>query len=172
MVICGIDPGLKGGLCLLVDGQISPCAMPTVGSELDLNFIKEFLTQTKVEKVFLEQSQAMPGQGVVSMFNYGKSFGQLLGLCYGLGLPVELIKPRVWQAQMFKGTNTKDKPKERALQAARMIFPSENFLATPKSQKPHDGMVDAALIVTYAERFIAARDSPKADLHLVQHRDV
>ena len=40
--------------------------------------------------VVVEQVNAMPGQGVTSMFNFGQTFGAIKGICAALNLPIFL----------------------------------------------------------------------------------
>ena len=39
----------------------------------------------------VEQVNAMPGQGVTSMFNFGQSFGAIKGVSAALNLPIFLL---------------------------------------------------------------------------------
>ena len=45
------------------------------------NIIKERLNSEKEVVVVVEHVNAMPGQGVTSMFNFGQSFGVIKGIC-------------------------------------------------------------------------------------------
>ena len=38
--------------------------------------------------VVVEQVNAMPGQGVTSIFNFGQTFGVIKGVCAALKLPI------------------------------------------------------------------------------------
>ena len=97
MLVIGIDPGISGSICFFQDGKIIDVVeMPTMiegkknkkqvnGSQVT-NIIKEKLNQTKEIIVVVEHVNAMPGQGVTSMFNFGQSFGVIKGICSALGL--------------------------------------------------------------------------------------
>ena len=108
MLICGVDNGLDGGLVIL-DGTkiVAREIMPTINvkdgkREYDsFNIIKIF-QQFKPEHVFIERAQAMPGQGVTSMFSIGLGHGILRGILAGLALPHTLGHPRTWQSAMFR----------------------------------------------------------------------
>jgi len=102
--------------------------------------------------IYIEKVHAMPGQGVSSMFKFGKVYGEVLGAIKSENIPHTLITPQKWQKEIFQGIETKLKPKEKALIAAKRLFPNESFLATPRSRKPHDGMVDALLLAEYGRR--------------------
>ena len=92
MIIIGIDPGVSGGISILEDKKvIEVFDMPTMidgkknkrqvnGSQVT-NIIKENLFKNKETIVVVEHVNAMPGQGVTSMFNFGQSFGVIKGVC-------------------------------------------------------------------------------------------
>ena len=44
-----------------------------------VNLIKENIEQNEEVAVVVEQVNAMPGQGVTSMFNFGQTFGAIKG---------------------------------------------------------------------------------------------
>ena len=99
MLIIGIDPGISGSICFFEDGKIIDVVeMPTMidgkknkrqvnGSQV-ANIIKEKLNLEKEMVVVVEHVNAMPGQGVTSMFNFGQSFGILKGICSAMQLSV------------------------------------------------------------------------------------
>jgi len=155
-VYCGIDPGLKGGISFLnLDGSIKfYTPMPVIGSEIDVTTILSLIKINVPYQILIEHAQPMPKQGVVSVFNYGKGFGLILGLVQGLKIPWNLVKPRIWQKQMFQNTNIKDNPKARALIAAKRIWPNDNFILRG-CRKPHDGIIDSLLIAEFLRKISA-----------------
>ena len=104
MIIIGIDPGVSGAISILEDKKvIKVFDMPTMidgkknkrqvnGSQVT-NIIKENLYNNKETIVVVEQVNAMPGQGVTSMFNFGQSFGVIKGVCAALSLPIYFVRP-------------------------------------------------------------------------------
>ena len=63
-----------------------------------VNIINEHLRVDNEEvAVVVEQVNAMPGQGVTSMFNFGQTFGAIKGVCAALQLPIYLIRPSKWK---------------------------------------------------------------------------
>jgi len=108
MIIIGIDPGVSGAICILTDGKITEIyEMPTMidgkknkkqvnGSQVT-NIIKERLNNEKEIIVVVEHVNAMPGQGVTSMFNFGQSFGVIKGICSALSLPIYFVRPTKWK---------------------------------------------------------------------------
>ena len=79
MLIIGIDPGIKGAICILKDGVvINVFDMPVMpvgkknksqvnGSQVYNEILKVIENEGKQDvKVVIEQVSAMPGQGVTS----------------------------------------------------------------------------------------------------------
>lgn len=147
MVVWGIDPGLNGALvCFDVnDGVLDIHDMPimevrgkkSVSPQLIANILKDNHGPVCIERV-----GAMPGQGVSSMFNFGKSYGVLLGVAAGLDMPITTVPPTTWQ-RALKVPPGKDGSRDRACQ----LLPA---YAQYFSRKKDDGRADAALIAYYA----------------------
>ena len=102
MKIIGIDPGLSGAIAVLEDIKVlSLFEMPIMAegkknkrqlnSAQLVNIIKENTNDDEEIAVIVEQVNAMPGQGVTSMFNFGQTFGAIKGVCAALGLPIFLL---------------------------------------------------------------------------------
>jgi hypothetical protein len=134
-MIVGVDPGAKGAVC----------GIDYETHEPEFCNIETFLDTTwDAEHIFIEKAQAMPGQGTVSMFNYGVGFGRILQKAHSVGVPYTLVHPRTWTKVMWAGTDSKLKPKQRSKQAAERLFPGVTFKG--------DGQIDAALIAEYGRR--------------------
>lgn len=157
MLFCGIDPGLKGAVVFLDNaGNIfHKFLMPEDASSLANVLTKFFYTYSEKYKikVFLERAQAMPGQGVVSMFNYGKHFGEIVGILSTLGCAFYFVPPQTWTRSMHQGYNGHSS-KEKSKALAKDLFKNESFLTSVRCKKPHEGLIDAALIAEYGRRFI------------------
>ena len=163
MLICGVDNGLDGGLVIL-DGTkiVAREIMPTINvkdgkREYDsFNIIKIF-QQFKPEHVFIERAQAMPGQGVTSMFSIGLGHGILRGILAGLALPHSLVHPRAWQSAMFRDLPKTDTKAMSAIVCGR-LWPTEDWRASPRCKKAHDWLTDAALIAEFGRRTVAVNE--------------
>lgn len=153
-VYAGIDPGKRGAI---VQIEIEPGyqsinynKMPFKDSgRIDNGLFWSIFRGTALKrmKICIEKAQPMPKQGVKSMFNYGFHYGQLITMLEISGWGYEEVPPQTWHRSMTKGY--KGTSKEKALQAARELFPDEAFL---QGKKPHDGLVDALLIAEYGRR--------------------
>ena len=182
MRVAAFDPGLGGAMALLADGA-APIVipMPTVpvpgGSKrkLDTTAIRVYLTTWKPDIVVIEKQQAMPGkfnrrkkdgsyspekegddknhQGVASTFTIGLNYGVLIGICAGLGIPIEIVHPKTWKKAMLSDT-TKDKG--ASVLRAQQLFPGVNLKRTERCKGPDDGMAEALLLAEYGRRLRGA----------------
>lgn len=163
MITIGIDPGQKGGIVAITDNRkvIVSEVMPTIGGkEIDAPGLREILYSLKCQATeqnvpitaFLEKVRARPGQGVVSMFTFGRGLGIVEGVIAGLQIPSQQVIPGTWVKEMHEGLDLRLNPKARSLLVVRRLYPNLNLLATTKSKNMHDGLIDAALIATYGMR--------------------
>ena len=58
-----------------------------------VHILKNNIKNFENSVVVVEQVNAMPGQGVTSMFNFGQTFGAIKGVCAALGLPIYFVRP-------------------------------------------------------------------------------
>ena len=153
MIIFGIDPGVSGAISVLENKKvIEMFDMPTMidgkknkkqvnGAQV-ANIIKERLDGEKEIAVVVEHVNAMPGQGVTSMFNFGQSFGVIKGICSAMQLPIHFVRPTKWKKYYNLINTSKDASRSRAIE----LFPkvSENLKRKKDSNK-----ADAILIASY-----------------------
>ena len=155
MLIIGIDPGLSGSICFLIDGKIlDVIEMPTMAegkkNKRQVNGSQVFNEITKRTKeyqknqvrVVIEQVSAMPGQGVTSMFNFGQSFGVLKGVCTAMQLPMYFVRPAKWKKYFNLINSEKDASRTRAIE----IFP---YFSSQLSRKKDSNKADAILIASF-----------------------
>ena len=151
MRILGIDPGASGALTVLntANNAITVYDMPTVEIKRGTRMVKEvcpqmiidFLLPHQISFVYCEKVGAMPGQGVSSMFAFGRAAGVVEGLMAGMGLPFTLVTPQEWQKAM-RVVGGKDGSRARAAQ----LWPTQaNYFL----RKKDDGRADATLIAAY-----------------------
>ena len=142
----GIDPG-KGGASALItsEGEVV-----TVDYPGDVTLAADLLRGWKIEfdirLAALESAHSMPGQGVKSVFSFGRNFGAWEGILAALGIPYALVSPREWQKGMVKPSDGSD-PKTRSLAVARRLFPSVDL-----SHKKDHGRADSLLLAYWARR--------------------
>ena len=127
MKIIGIDPGLSGAIAVLENNKVlNIFDMPVMSegkknkrqlnSALLVNLIKENIENSEEVAVVVEQVNAMPGQGVTSMFNFGQTFGAIKGICAALELPIFFVRPSKWKKHFELINASKDSSKTKAIE--------------------------------------------------------
>lgn len=142
MIYIGVDVGKSGGYAIIDDGLV-------IAHPYDDKEFVEFMHSVKDRAVTacVEQVGAMPGQGVTSMFSFGKSAGFIEGVLQALGIKYQLVRPQTWKKEF--GLNSS---KQKSIDVCRKLFPDVSLLATERCKKPHDGMAEALLMAEYARR--------------------
>ena len=153
MKIIGIDPGLSGALAILSNNKvISLIEMPVMSegkkNKRQLNsaqlvkLLKDSINETEETVVVVEQVNAMPGQGVTSMFNFGQTFGAIKGICAALGLPIHFVRPAKWKKHFELINASKDASRTKVIE----MYPS---LSNELSKKKDVNKSDAILIARF-----------------------
>ena len=104
MRVCGIDPGLTGGITFIEGEEVSAERTPvtTIAGKkyLDLTKIVNRLVIYKPKMVYIEKQQAMPRQGVSSTFKTGFNYGLYLGLFTALNIDYKQVSSRKWKKDL------------------------------------------------------------------------
>lgn len=145
MYFIGIDPG-KSGAIAVIDHEGRVCRT-CVFDEREYRIALMECSDTPGSKAVLEHVGAMPGQGSVSMFNFGSNFGFIRGLLTAYEIPYELVRPQKWK-RMFSCTSDKN----TSVDVAQRLFPDVDLRRTPRCSKPHDGIAEALLMAEYCRR--------------------
>lgn len=153
MIYVGIDPGLDGAIAILnaQRGTLEVVDMPTVEvlrngkkkREVSAAMVAATLRDIPaINMAVLERVNAMPGQGVTSVFSFGRSAGVIEGVLGALNIPSAIVSPQKWQKHIgVRGG------KDGARLRATEVFPA---YANLFARKKHDGRADAALMAWYA----------------------
>ena len=153
MRIIGIDPGLSGAIAVLDNNKVLKIYdMPVMAegkknkrqlnSAQLVNIIKENIENREEINVVVEQVNAMPGQGVTSMFNFEQTFGAIKGVCAALNLPIFFIRPSKWKKYFELINSSKDSSRTKAIE----MYPS---IADQLSKKKDVNKSDAILIARF-----------------------
>jgi crossover junction endodeoxyribonuclease RuvC len=158
MRILGIDPGASGALVILdtannaLEVMDMPCVEIKRGTrnvrQVSAQLLVNLLRDHNVSHAFVEKVGAMPGQGVASMFAFGRAAGVVEGVLAGLTIPTTYVTPQEWQKAM-RVIGGKDGSRNRASQ----LWPS---FADHFSRKKDDGRSDAALLAAYGSTLAGA----------------
>ena len=153
MKIIGIDPGLSGAIAILENKNVLKLFdMPVMAegkknkkqlnSAQLVNIIKKNINKSDDIAVVVEQVNAMPGQGVTSMFNFGQTFGAIKGVCAALNLPIFFVRPSKWKKYFELINSSKDSSRTKVIE----MYPS---LSSQLSKKKDVNKSDAILIARY-----------------------
>lgn len=158
----GIDPGLNGAVALLgmASGFLGVWDTPTITVRSSGKNRNKYQTAQMVSildavkgyggeivVVGMELVNAMPGQGVTSMFGLGKGCGLWEGITSALQMPLSFVTPQVWKKALLGAGVGSDK--SASLLRAQALFPK----AAPQlSRKKDDGRADAILIAEFFRR--------------------
>lgn len=149
-VIIGIDPGCTGAIVAMDDSGaiLGHIPMPTLadGKKSRVNgaamvaFLQEFYGRPV--KAVIERVQAMPGNGVSSMFTFGHSAGVVQGVIEGMGIPYQMVTPQAWKKRAGLIGSDKDAARSRAIQ----MYPGLRVLDLKGKGQ---AVADAILIARY-----------------------
>ncbi len=156
--VMGIDPGANGGLTVLdiLRGRINYHMTFAGLSVFGINeIVPRWLSGMVV--VYIEKVHAMPGQGVSTMFTFGRNLGHIeMAIASMLGSAREKhlhhVPASVWTQSVIRSKAAS--PKMRARETAQKLWPDEPFLDSVRAKVPHEGLVDSALIAEYGRRAV------------------
>lgn len=148
MRVVGIDPGLDGAIGLINDGIVLTWDTPTFEvikakkkrRQVNATLLADIIRSAAPDHIILEQVNAMPGQGVASMFNFGRAFGTVEGVVGGLQIPLTMVTPQTWKRDL-KLSSDKGESRRRA----SLLYPQ------------------------YAEQFARVKDDGRAEAVLLAH---
>lgn len=157
-MIIGIDPGCSGAIVFLTDDgkYIDHLNMPTMvfgkkSNRVNAAAVAAFLHGTinaqpfhhaSLCHAYIEQVNAMPEQGVTSMFTFGDACGVVRGVVAGAGIPYTMVTPQAWKKSAGLVGTVKDAARSRAIQ----LYPDLRALdAVVKGQ----AIADAILIARH-----------------------
>ena len=153
MIIIGVDPGINGAISIIENKKIlevydTPTMIDGKKNKRQINsaqvssIFKERLNLNKDVIVVVEQVNAMPGQGVTSMFNFGQSFGVIKGICAALSLPIHFVRPTKWKKHFNLIKTNKDASRTKVIES----YPE---ISSKLHRKKDSNRADAILIALY-----------------------
>lgn len=156
-VIVGIDPGKTGAMAILFDdGTATFHDVPRIklkGKDkpswgLWARSWRMALDFALPDMIVIEDVSARPGQGVTSMFTFGRTLGFVHGLVASTtSCPIHFVTPSVWKARLGLLNSSKGASREKCAN----LYPST---AVQLSRVKDDGRAEAALLAHYGRKFI------------------
>lgn len=157
MIVAGIDPGKTGALAVAYpDGVALVFDVPTVKLKgKDKPAWSDWFTSWRnalafnmPDMIVIEDIAARPGQGVTSMFTFGRTLGFVHAIACTANVPIHFVTPSVWKGKL--GLLNSDKGASR--EKARTLFPRA---AHALERVKDDGRAEAMLLAHYGHRFLA-----------------
>ena len=154
MIWIGIDPGQKGGYAVIAKTETGQAVFAYPWDDSFFAMEMASLMQMKEHGIVaaVEKVGARPGQGTVSMFNFGKSAGYIEGVLSALGIPYQLVPPRKWKAE-YSLSNDKSK----SIDVCHKLFPELSLRKTDKCRTDDNNLAEATLLAEYARRHFGER---------------
>lgn len=150
--ILGVDPGLSGAIAWYFPDtpeSVTVEDVPVVASEIDAATLTRRISQLRPTMAVIELVAARPGQGVSSMFKFGKAYGTVIGVVAALSIPVHFTSPQRWKKH-FRLDSDKEKSRREAIR----LFPSNS---ASFCRKKDNGRAEAALIARYGAETLIRR---------------
>lgn len=138
-LFAGLDPGKSGAVTFINEAGNEVVRFGFGATEADTAAVFRSFAPC-VRMAYLEKVASMPGQGVVSMFTFGQSYGFLRGLLTAFEIPYEEVRPLKWQS--FMGC-TSGGDKNVTKQRAQQLWPHLKWT---------HALSDSALIAEFCRR--------------------
>ncbi len=175
--VCGVDPGASGAVAIfdLETGQLRIHDMPTATVDIGKGRkarnrrltsavkLAAILREEAPEVLWLEDVASRPGQGVASMFTFGRAVGVIEGVAGGLEIPVYHVTPQRWMGDFgVVGKSRLHTGGAGTVATSRRLAAS----AFPEYAKlfervKDDGRADATLIALYGAKHVNGQVSGK-----------
>ena len=73
--IVGIDPGVTGGLAVVLGSELTAYDIPVVAGEINLEAVLGLLRLHRIDMAVIEGASSRPGQSFASTFKYASPTG-------------------------------------------------------------------------------------------------
>ena len=158
--ILGVDPGVRGGVALVLVNSgnggallVDAIDIPTVGAaakeRVDVIALRKWVLSARPDHCLIERAQAMPKQGASSGFKYGRAVRAIEAVIAGCEVPLTIIEPTAWKKFHALRGGDKESSRQRALQ----LFPAAHALL---ARKMDHGRAESALMAVYGARILGA----------------
>src|SRR5690606_8170905 len=135
-LILGIDPGVSGALALLNErgcvvgvADMPVLAAGTKGRRLIdvpalIRLLQSVADRARGVRAVLEEVSAMPRDGAVGAFSFGRGFGSVETALAGSGIPVTMVRPQVWKRRLGVPAGSDSKKADAVRLIASRLMPS------------------------------------------------
>jgi len=167
MIIVGIDPGVFGAFAIIRHPEVlevydfpilttlktTKTKKGNLKKKTELDIEEFYITYKNLirtwhpDLIIIEQVAARPGQGVSSMFSFGRTMGATEAIIRTVGgIPIRYVQPAVWK----KHHKLIKKGKDASVALCRLHYPA----MTETFKKSKDGRAEAVLIAEYGRYLV------------------
>ena len=154
MIYIGCDPGKKGGFAIINQGESGQQTVEVYPWD-DGEFVRKMRVLAEDGNIrkagivaAVEKVGAVHGNGIVSMFAFGRSLGFIEGVLSGCWISYQLVPPNVWK----KSFSLIGKDKQASIDTCKRLFPGINLLPNDRCRKDSDGEAESVLLAEWARR--------------------
>jgi len=164
----GIDIGLKGGMSLInEDSKLIYCIPIPVRDVLVGKSIRpqyeiekvykelfDWLQKHEIRKALFERLRAIPNQSSQTGFSMGSGSMMFKTLFTVMEIDFDEVEPYTWQKSIFGKCGISysgDETKRASVEAAKKLFPGQEFKRTARSRTACDGLTDSALMAIHCK---------------------
>jgi crossover junction endodeoxyribonuclease RuvC len=161
--IIGIDPGVRGGIALLVDGVLRDVDdLPTQagGSTTSGRQLAEILRTWQPELIVVEAVHCNGLNGSKANWSLGHSKGVIEGVIESLRHPLAMMSPQEWK----KLNGLTGKTKDDSRQLAQALWPDhyDSFKRKRDDGRAEAALIARALIIRNVRQHYEQEDQPDA----------
>ena len=167
MIVSGVDPGKTGAMVTLFeDGSTIVDRVPIEtrkGAKSRPDYPgwasswRSSIDFNRPDVFMMELVEARPGQGVTSMFSFGKAMGFAMGVILGFEIPVQYERPSVWKTKMGLAGYDKSASITLARELVPSIIPELDRRLKGNTAEVKHGIAEAALLAYYGLKTISAK---------------
>lgn len=144
MIWIGCDPGKKGAYAAIFEDHVEVWPWDDV---FFVSFLHGLLATGDGIAACVEKVGAFSGQGVKSMFTFGREFGFIEGALQMAGISYQLVPPKKWKSEYGLGSD-----KTQSVEVCKKLFPGINLRRTNKCTTDSADEAEALLMALYAKR--------------------
>lgn len=153
-IYIGIDPGLKGAICIMASDGIDLYDAPLLGKQPDARQMFRLCGAVSPPKanvyVAIERIHVMPKTSRVSAVTMGRGAGIWIGVVAARGYSLVEVTAAQWRRVMHVGIGDKGKTaRDKSLVAAGRLFPD---VVITRRDKPCHDRAEALLIAEWLRR--------------------
>lgn len=166
----GVDVGSRGCIACQCDGKWEWYYICEMDYYQIANVFRTLREKHEEIACVIEDVHAIFGSSAKATFAFGENKGMLIGLLCANKIPFTLVQPKEWQTKIWTNADkeydykmVKNKngiwhnkkainTKKTSINAAKRLFPNEDFRRNPKCKNIDDNKVDATLMSEYARR--------------------